>query len=281
MRVIFLLLSLLGVFLSCSNKDLDERFSYTPKFIIDGNIEVDNFPVVKITHNIPINAKIDSALLEQIIIRWAKVEVESKDDTEVLTLIHDKNLFPYYYYKGRRLKGKLGETYKLKVTYNDIVMEGETYIPDHLPEIDSIWFKDNSVDTMRKELYIRIFDDTPTLDYYRFYTRPDSIMEFSPTTPKFTDDSKFINQYFESSLYRNRLSNFEEPGSTLFLRHVPIVVKVSNMNKQANDFWNRYQELSANIPLFGGNKLLQGNITGPCIGIWYGTASQSRIITPN
>lgn len=174
------------------------------------------------------------------------------------------------------MKGKLGGVYRLKVTYDDIVMEGETRIPDSRAKIDALWYKNIQGDTMRKELYIRLFDDSPAVDYYRFYTRPDSIMEFSPTTPKFADDSRFSDHYFETSLFRNRLSNFAEPGSTLFAKNEPIVVKVSNMLRPANDFWNKYQELAANIPLVGGNKLLRGNMSGPCIGIWYGTASDSH-----
>jgi len=263
--------------LSCQKEPFAEK-NFRPKFIIEGNIEADEYPVVKITHNLPISAPLTQAQVEEIIIRWAKVEVSSATDTEILTLIHDPKHFPYYFYKGRRLKGQLGEHYRITVHYNDILMQGETSIPNHRAHIDSIWFAPVPSDTARRALNLRISDPYASPDFYRFYVASDSLPGFASTSPKGVEKAKFHQAIFETTLYKNRLSNFGDYSHIHFKNLDNITIKVSNMNAEANSFWSQYSDLVQAIPLLGGSQVLKGNMDGPCLGIWYGTASSYQTI---
>ncbi|NJK95821.1 MAG: hypothetical protein HC905_13735 [Bacteroidales bacterium] len=82
---------------------------YEPSIIVDGTIELNDFPKVILTRNIPYYISIDSADMIYLVLRQAKVTVTDGEKTEILTLKYKKDVFPPFYYQGNEIKGKQGE----------------------------------------------------------------------------------------------------------------------------------------------------------------------------
>ncbi len=90
------------VFSSCKN-DLTNRNDFVPSIVVDGRIENNDYPRVFLTRNIPYYVSIDSTDIIYLVLRQAKVTVSDSVNSEVLTLMYDKNLFPPFYYQGTEL----------------------------------------------------------------------------------------------------------------------------------------------------------------------------------
>src|SRR5690606_27531881 len=131
MKYIFFAFILI-LFFSCIKPNENIR-EFEPKFVVEATIDAGNYPIVKITHNIPSRYIIDTAQLEELIVRWATVTVSTDGDEEILTLIRDNDNFPFYYYVGTRLEGIPGKQYRLHVQYSDINLYSTTKIPLYSP----------------------------------------------------------------------------------------------------------------------------------------------------
>lgn len=271
MRIILFYLLTAGMFLSCKKTTNTKQFD--PKFVVEGWIENGQYPVVIVTHNLPIDAVIDSAQAEEIIIRWAKVEVQTDDESEILTLMRDDNIFPKYIYKGTQLKGKAGKRYKLTITYAGNIITAETTVPA-APLIDSIGFI--KVDEKKYQLSISFTDDVTTTDYYRFYAKLDSVISFSSTNPGGFSDRLFNGRSVSFQLFRNRYSNISRYTSAYFKRDDTVNVKLSKMDSTGFAYWESIDREISRVPFLSKTGVTGANIQGPATGIWYGVASNLR-----
>ena len=267
MKILFSLL----IIICCTacNKAVNTK-TFAPKFVVEGWIENDDFPVVKLTHNLPVDALLDSAQLEEIVIRWAKVEVQTDDASEILTLVRDKNIFPYYIYKGTQLRGKTGKKYKLIVTYAENVLTAETSIPGK-PLIDNVNFY--KVDDSSYQVNLSFTDNAGSKDYYRFYTKPDSSALYSPTTPGGFSDALFNGRSVSFQLFRNRYSNISPYTGAYFHYGDKVNVKLTNMDSISFTCWEAISRETARIPFLNSGGDIPSNIRGAALGIWYGAAS--------
>lgn len=271
MKIVLLYLLIAVMFLSCKKTTNTKQFE--PQFVVEGWIENGQYPVVIVTHNLPIDAVIDSAQAEEIIIRWAKVEVQTDDESEILTLMRDDNIFPKYIYKGTQLKGKTGKRYKLTITYAGNIITAETTVPS-TPLIDSIKF--TNVYENKYQLSISFTDDATTTDYYRFYAKLDSVISFSSTNPGGFSDRLFNGGSVSFQLFRNRYSNISRYTDAYFKRGDTVNVKLSKMDSTSFAYWESVGREISRVPFLSKTGVTGANIQGPATGIWYGVASNLR-----
>lgn len=248
---------------------------FQPQFVVEGWIENGDYPVVKLTHNLPIDAVIDSAQLEEVVIRWAKVEVQTDNASEVLTLVRDEEIFPHFIYKATQLKGEPGKRYRLLITYAGNTITAETTVPQ-APQLDSAWF--TRIDNKQFQLNISFKDDAATKDYYRFYAKPDSAALYSTTTPSGFSDESFSGRDVRFQLFRNRYSNVSKYENAYYYLGDTVNVKLSKMDSTSYVYWQAIDREISSIPFLSKGGLYSSNIKGQATGIWYGIASDRYII---
>ena len=266
----FFLLSLLGMLsLGCSRGDIGARAQYQPKFVVEGSISLGGFPTVALTHNLPVSIPIDSSRLEEIIIRWAKVEVFSEDDHEVLTLVKTANGFPFYHYVGRTLRGREGVDYHLRITYADELIEATTTIPA-MPKIDKLSFSEAG-DSVRL-LQLSFTDPADSKDFYRFYGKLKGEPHYASFTPSGFSDELANGQPVSLRLFRNRTSNISPDVDMYYKIGDTVQIRLVTMPEDAFVFWKQVNGLTGQLPSLGSPVRIEGNVSGPALGIWYGEA---------
>ena len=264
---------ILSAFAACTEEE-DLYKDYQRKFVIEGSIEENGYPLVQVTHNAPFFASLDSAQLEQLIIRWAKVTVSDGTQTEILTARRDTNYFPPFTYRGTEIKGIAGKTYTLTVEYAGNTLSSVTTIPARAT-LDSIWFtRAGNSDTLA-QLNVRIKDNPAEKNYYKLYTRISKEKLFTPTLLSNQTDKHFNGK--ELSLQVNR-----GPKNNLTVRHEPyfklgdtVFVKFSSVPETGYEFWSSFQDevIGSSNPLIGSTRKIKTNIQGPGTGIWCGYGS--------
>lgn len=262
---------------ACVDRDMPE-VHYTPKFVVEGIIPAGGHPRVSLTHNLPISSIIDSAQLEKIIIRWAKVEVFNDNEHEVLTLVKKDNGFPFYHYVGRTLRGREGSAYQLRITYAGQVIEARTAIP-RKPMIDKIAFSPTG-DSLRV-LQVSFTDEPTSKDFYRFYGKYRRDANYSSFTPGGLSDEQASGQSVTLNLFRNKSSNIGPEVDMYYKVGDTIQFKLANMTEDAFTFWKQAAAIAGQLPSLGSPVRIEGNVSGPALGIWYGEAYDERHVIVN
>lgn len=258
---------------SCKEQDDFTRKDFKPHFVVEGWIENGDFPHVILTHNVPFFTTLDSAQLNELIIRYAKITVSDGQKTEVLTTTKDDNYFPSFIYKGYTLKGESGKTYTLKIEYAGNILTSTTYIPKPVP-LDSIWFSPR--EKSKLQLALNIKDDIAEKNYYKIYTKLGSEKLFVPTLLSNQDDKYFSGKEIVLQVNRGSENNLTIKNEPYFNRGDTVLVKFSSIPKEGFDFWSNVQDevLNSVNPLVGSTGKIKSNIDGPAIGIWCGYGSR-------
>lgn len=262
------------LFISC-NKDLTGRNDFVPSIVVDGRIESNDYPRVFLTRNIPYYVNIDSSDIVYLVLRQAKVTVSDGVNSEILTLIYDKDLFPPFFYQGTEMTGEAGKTYDLKVEYGSTVLTASTTIP--MPVYaDSVWFQPKDDDPDLGEILVKLKDPIEK-NYYKIYTRIEGKQKnFYPALISNFDDQLFNGEMFTFHLQRGPESyldlnqkNFE------FSSKDTVYVKVCTLDEQNFAFWQSYQNEVTNgaNPFASSFHEIKSNIKGEGIGIWGGFGS--------
>jgi len=240
---------------------------------VDGSIEIDNFPLVFLTRNIPYYVKIDSADIGYLVVLEAKVTVSDSEQSEILTLKYDNHSFPPYYYEGNELMGKAGKTYTLTVEYGNTTLMASTTIPNPVKP-DSVWFKANADNPDKGLILVRLKDNPNETNYYRMCTRIEGKQyNFYPTLNSVFSDRWFsgqttvleLNKGPETYLNMNNEDFYFSKNDTIWL-------KVCSLDKENFDFWNSYRNEVANgaNPIASSYHVINSNIQGGGLGIWGG-----------
>ncbi len=154
----------------CQKEDPKSLGGYSPKFVVEGWIEENDYPYVILSHNLPFFTAVDSAQLSEIVIRFAKVTVSDGENSEVLTARRDNNYFPPYIYRGSELKGQSGKTYTLKIEYAGNTLTSTTTIPPRAA-LDSIWFVAKGDNNEKAQLFVKFTDKVDARNFYKLYTK--------------------------------------------------------------------------------------------------------------
>ncbi|MBL4656079.1 MAG: DUF4249 domain-containing protein [Bacteroidia bacterium] len=255
------------------------------EYVIEGHIENGAFPYVFITKDAPYFSSVDTSDINKLLVSGAEVTVYDGDTTVTLTEIR-KGV-----YLNFSMLGKLDTYYDLKVTINDTTLTARTYVPNPVPQFDTIWAetKEGYEDVFR--IWIKHSDPDTLGNYIRIFTRINSD-EFLSYSFSVFDDS-FINGLTYDDIIRNgevescynddpdadttKLSlDFEECG--LFKLGDTVTVKFSSMDQAHFDFWRTIEHESHNSGSpFSSPTIIQGNIEGG-LGIWGGYGSMTKTI---
>lgn len=259
--------------LSCSGLD-DEDFSDVRKVVVDGYIEQGQYPIVYLTYSSGFYEPVDSVSLQELVLPTARVEVSDGEESEVLTLFRNTEVYPPFYYRGTSLRGQEGKTYTL-----DVRSGGEQYIATTtIPQVvslDSIWFdEDTEVDSLGN-LWVRFKDDPVANNYYR------SFLRIGNEGPKFFPayQSTISDRSFDGTQYDHPILNLPESfinigEDVLFRKGDTVTLRFCAIDEVHFDFWRSLErELYLVGNPFGssGNEV-SSNIRGtkPALGIWGG-----------
>ncbi len=242
--------------------------------VVEGWIEQGRGAQVILTQTAPYFTTIDSSNIRDYALTAAKVRVYTSTREEVLTLMPNQKYFPPFIYSGSTLKGEIGETYYLEVTYLGDTISSVTTIPEMVP-VDSAWFEtEPGIDTAGR-VWLKFSDNANNIDYYRILTRrigQDKLF-LSTLTSVFSDET--INGETVEFGFTHGVSSLTEADQDRYFKAGDVVViKLATMDKQHFDFWNTLQAqviTSAN-PFATANASIQSNIVNG-LGIWGGYAS--------
>lgn len=263
------LLAIVLVLSSCIKESPQAEF--IPKFVVEGVIEEGEYPVVNVTHNIPKGYIIDKDQLEQLIVRWASVRVFTEGEKEILTLVRDDKVFPYYFYQGKTLKGVAGKRYGLEVIYNDIILQSETTIPTYKPRIEKLTFREVEDDYAIPSVVIH--NDQSEANYLLYMKLYDENNYYSTSPKGFKAIEKPTGLYSAELLRGYDLLDRTTKKKPYYTLGDDIEIKVSNISKESQQLWSAYAQQSVQFTFLNYSSNFQGNIRGDAVGVWYGANS--------
>ncbi len=242
---------------------------FVPKFILEGVIAEGEYPVIQLMHNIPSNYVIDTAQLETLVIRWATVKVSGEGEEEVLTLIKDNKRFPYFFYVGRRLKGKAGGQYRVEATFSDIKLSALTQIPLAKPRVDSLWFIPMP-DKEKKPMLLLHTAAMGMADNYLFSSKAAQSTLFHGNRPMGLRAKDLSKKSDTVAIVRVLGLLDKNRGSKYYASEDDVTIKVANVSAESYQLWMDHGQQSLQYSLLNYSGNFTGNIEGPAIGIWYG-----------
>ena len=258
-------------------KELDVALPpFTPKLVVDGWIEQNNYPTVILTRNAGYFDKVDSSSIRDLVVTTAKVSISDGEREEVLTLRRRDEYFPNFLYQGTDIRGEVGKTYQLTVESEGRVYTATTTIPAPVP-LDSLWYEPLSpTDTLG---YVRagLTDPVGEENYYRLFTqRVGKDDAFVPAYLSAISDQYFSGESLSFSVLRGA-ENLSNITDDLYFRQGDTVrVKLCAIDRVHYDFWRTLERelyVTGNPFASSGNEVLS-NIEGGALGVWggYGAA---------
>ena len=249
----------------------DNNVNGSSQLVIEGWIDNDNFPIVKVTRTVTMgNDFVDISELNKYVERWAKVTINDGEKEVILSGQYNKSSYPPFIYTTTDMRGQLGKTYHLSVdTPEGLHAEATTTIP-YPAVIDS--FKVEEVAQEDSVMY-QIYGYTSYRGACKIFTRDSN------------HDTEFLSAYlgiYDStmlshdgclSISRGR-SGFSHEYTPFFEKGTTVYVKFSTLTDEGYRFWRNFEDmvsLSTN-PLFPATANLPSNIQGG-LGYWLGYGS--------
>jgi len=289
-NIIILLLTSIFL-LSCEKEITLDLPASTPKIVIEGAIETNQYSYVYITKNMGFFDAVDTNTLENILITDAVVTVSNGIETDTLQLVYNPLYVPPLRYQGSKIKGEAGMTYNLKVEHDGKVFESVTTIPQ-IVDIDSIKFSYRAETDTFGFLWV-YFQDPPELgNFYRAFSKVEGKDSVFVHQTYSTGDDKLVNgQLIEytvvrgmdpampSENYETDLDSDEPPYWAIYVGD-KITVKLCSIDAINFEFWKSVEtQYSSNGNPFAAPTTLKTNISGDALGIWGGYAASIDTIT--
>ena len=269
--------------LGCSPEPDLSAIPSTPKLVIDGRIEDGAFPRVLLTTSMSYFDELDSASIRELVVTTAKVTVSTADQSEILTLQRDENQFPPFVYSGTAIKGVVGKTYTLTVSWRGETYSATTTIPP-VAEIDRLWFETVPGFETKGYVYGQFTDDGNAQNYYRIFTqRVNKDNRFIPVYLSAIGDEYFNGKSFTFSLLRgpDNFSNIED--DLYFEKGDTVKVKFCTIDRAHFDFWRTVERelyMLGNPFSSSGNDVISNIDNGNALGVWGGYGVKHYIIVP-
>ena len=265
--LIFIIASTTG----CNPKwDFDQK-NFEPQLVIDGWIENGDVAYVCLTQTRPLFTTVDSMMISEIPIRWAKVTVSDGETEEILTGRIDKRYIPPYVYRGNILKGIAGKTYTLTVEYSGITATATTTIPQPVPlERLEVSRCDNSDTLFQIKAYLN--DIKNQKNYYKFFTRVvNNETRFYSSFMGTFEDNAGDNGEIIMSVFKGIRYTHIKKFTPFYMIDDTVEVKFTQIPRDGFLFWNSYESdiTNGNNPLFPSSSNLVSNIRNG-LGIWCG-----------
>lgn len=236
MKRFSLILAVLPVLVSCRENTPEP---VPQQLVVEGWIENGGHPVVTVTRtlSIVVGEEVTAGDIAHNIIRRATVTVNDGTQDYRLEGKIDMDVFPPYRYTTDALTGEVGKTYTLRVEYQDIVVTGETTIPEPVP-IDRAYVREvvDGVATLACA-----FTDPPAPgNYYKVFTKTKGKDgDYIPSAFGLVADKDLDQRESEIFIFSSMrlleyyiLPNIEE-GSV-------VSVKLRTMTRESYDFWTAH-----------------------------------------
>lgn len=246
----------------------------SPKIVIDGYIDDGGFPIVMITTSVPISTDpIELNNLENHLLRWAKVSINDGEEEVVLTGKYDSSYFPPYIYTTGRMRGKQGNTYTLKVEYDNYFATATTTIPSS-PQIDSIRIEPTSVDSLCK-IILCFTDDKTKFNYYKSFVRKGKESRQWMSSYLGIINDAVLDDNTEFTVNQGSILTDTIDFTPFFNYNDTISIKFAEIDEDAYQYWNDYENYTSfsRNPLFPMTHNLHSNIIGG-LGCWYGCGAK-------
>lgn len=266
-HIVFLIAMIL---LTACNNDFELQGEEHPQLVVEGWIEDGGFPVVMLTHSLPVSTEYRNIEdLSDYIVRWAKVTVSDGTDSVVLTGKYDEGYFPPYIYTTGRLRGKAGRQYSLTVEYRDYYATSKTTIPPVPTYCEFSVGRTAGSDTL---FQVKAkFKDNPTeKNYYQFFTRVGTQTKQYLASYLGTLDDEVLKAETEIPVYRGCQFQWNQYIPYYSLTDT-VSVKFAHIDETSFRIWDSYTKmlsLSDNMFLSTSTDM-ETNIKGG-YGYWCG-----------
>lgn len=279
-------LCLLVMLCACNQEETPRE----PSLIVEGWIDVDNYPVVLLhksyvfdAHKTEGSSNTLEDIIEQQLIPFGKVTISDGEKELVMTGRMDTSYFPPYTYSTIGMKGEEGKTYTITAKYDNWYATATTTIPARakFDSIRVIPINENSVQIMGYMSGV-----SPTLpSYYALFMRRLEDKQFLLCPLGVFSNDKFTPEgRLEIAIYNPFVKNEETfLPTTCFNKNATeqnYLLKISRLDAVSYHYWSEYsaQLLTWGIVFVPVYTNLPGNIVGG-IGMWSGMGSSSYLVS--
>ncbi|MFM7217494.1 MAG: DUF4249 domain-containing protein [Bacteroidota bacterium] len=287
----FSLIGMIAFSLGCEKTVTVDIPESEERFVIEGYIQNDTFPVLRISRTLPYFGTVSFETLTNTSVTDARVIISDGFTQDTMLFI------PVFggIYVDPLMRGVPGRNYSIRVEAEGKILTASTLLP--MPVyLDSTWWK---VDGRRDSLgfaWAHITDPDTLGNSYRWFAQRINSYTYGELASQQKDttfiaplgsvfEDKFINgRSFDFNFPRGKLTNSNKPDDLneedfFFKRGDTIVVKFCSIDRSNFDFWRSEEtQVSNNGNPFGSVTPVKSNIEGG-LGIWGGyTATYDTII---
>ena len=271
------ILFLLSVILACSPSGNDEAPS---EYVIEGWIESDGHPIVKLTYSIPVTEEYRPLEdLKQYRARWERITISDGEQTATLTGVMDSRFMPPYVYTTSKIRGKAGRTYRLTLHQEGgkADIEAVTTVPEPA-RIDSFHVERVSSSDTLCQLFAYINIPKTPVTYYKVFVKTDSLSQDFLSSYLGLLRSDMIPDDGKIAIHRG-YSNLEKEFTPYFAVGDTVLVRFARIDSTAYEYWRSFDDiimLSRNT-LFPVTTSMPRSIPG-AYGFWQGMGSRYYMV---
>lgn len=281
---------IIAILLFTSSCEKEVHINLNPgegKVVVEGRIELGEYPYVSLTQNMSFFSKIDLNTLEDLFIHDAHITVSDGQDSIVLKeypfAYGDNTIYVYTIDSAdalaQQFKGAYDKTYFLKIQLGDQVYTSQTTIPRG-NGLDSLWAqmpdRPGEVDPEARMLYARYTDPDTLGNFIRYATK---VNRGSFLTPFFSvSDDQIINGTsipFRILPGYIPVDTIDRATYGFFMLGDTVTVQWSSIDKSTYDFWDKleFAQAATGNP-FAAPTAIPSNISNNALGIWAGYGHQ-------
>lgn len=283
----YVLVFLIVTTLVACRKEIDLKIpSVDKKLVVEGYIENDDYAWVGLTYSQPYLEPIDLSgfnlnpeyidKLSKFFAMNALVTVSDGEEIDTLkfgvapAVLAGGATYPPLRYMGRKIKGKIGGHYELKISVDGQEYSSKTTITKPIV-MDSIFFIPNAHDDSLGRIVAYITDDVNETNYYSCYVkRLGKDSDFISTLFTTMNDKYFNGLSFQIPIFRgrgyDRYEGGEDPDKGDFRLGDTIVIKSVTMDRESFWFWSTL----GSSGMGGSPAPASTNVFGGALGAWCG-----------
>ncbi len=264
------------------------------KLIVEGIIELNEYPIVFLTKNAAYFEAVDSNVVQNSIVFGAMAKVIVSNGIITDTLVpYTFTKWPYNGYYGTKIKGEINGTYSLKILYNDKEYTSTTFIPDTVG-IDTVWFDKFQGRDSIGFLNIKYKDPIENGNYFGLLTKVHQYQNwfYRPyfgthvADDKLGNNSEFSFSPISKGYERNSFFNDFSSGNEDIFKTVgfsigdTVSIKLFTIDQVSYNIWSSwYSHQATNGNPFTNPATVLTNIEGaPSNGYWMGYGSYIRTV---
>ncbi len=266
-KKITLLILTIVLISSCT---IEEPYENSSQLVVEGWIENGRNPMVFVTMSLDPSAEtISASELRSLVLRYAKVTIEHNGITYPLVANLSDDYYLQNYFTTSKLFGEVGETYTLRVEYNDQVAVATTTINEPV-EIDSFEVLQSVIEGNYR-IQVAFHDNPQTKDYYKFSVQvTNKEKKYSSSYMSMIDDSLYDSEVISIIVDRgNQLPNLTPEYN--FQSGDVVKIKLQTITQDSYRFWANFNQnsLITLLPVNISAPGCVGNVDG-ALGYWDG-----------